>query len=181
MKPIILIAAITFASLTGSAQLASINPGVSEPDKVTTITNNPAKPVIFEFRAIERSFELQSIELPEDRDNNSWGDEADRLKILFERKYTYQEAIVPGNMRTRTIIRKPMIYETVRKVEKSLMKAVRNEEINPAEAAISMKKILLVAVNILDADTRDFEQALKHAESVEDRLDIFLNRTQLVY
>jgi hypothetical protein len=100
---------------------------------------------------------------------------------LLESKYTYQVPIVPGNPQTRTIVRKPVIYDAVRKIERHLKKSVKKGEISTETASAEFNKVLDVAFNVLTAETTSFEKAITSTGDVNLLTNLFTKHVTLVF
>ena len=101
---------------------------------------------------------------------------------LYNEQYSYKEPVAPGNSATKTILRKPEIYSSVRKIEKYLKKQVKEGDMTTEIARSQYDKVLDVALNILDANTESFEKRLKAAGGDRaELLDIYLHEVKLEY
>ena len=173
---------LTFLFLVGfiiatSAQLAS-NREAKHVSARTTPEETP-KPPTYSFRAYDRSYELNAVDVS--NNTHLFGLEIAKKLQLLDNIYTYEEVIVPGNPMTKRVIRKPGIYESVKKIEKGLLKSVKKHEQSNEEAIILLNKVLDVAINILNAETDDFEEALSKESGYRNKMDLFVQQTHLVY
>ncbi|MDR1343795.1 MAG: hypothetical protein LBJ39_00420 [Tannerellaceae bacterium] len=92
------------------------------------------------------------------------------LKTLVEKYYVYKEEIVPGDPNMRTIIRKPDIYNTARKVDKYLRKEVKKGNITLQQATTDLVHVLEVAIAAVDEyDTAGFESSINNLKDNVDR------------
>ena len=93
----------------------------------------------------------------------------------MEKYYISQEEVVPGDPTRRTIIKKPNIYNTTRKIEKYLKKGVKNGNINSDKATKDFTHILEVSLAaVSEENTESFEKALdQNKKNIEDQIDIF--------
>jgi viroplasmin and RNaseH domain-containing protein len=179
MKRIILliVLAINISTLSISAQDALTYMGNSHKhDSEETIR----KPVVYEFNAFSRDYELESI-TAEMAGDHIFGETIAKKIYLLESKYTSEVEIVPGNPQTRTVIRKPLIYETVKRIEKLLKKEVKKGTLTSDSATTSLNKVLDVALNILASDTENFESAIEALDNTESKLLLFTNQVKLNY
>jgi hypothetical protein len=138
-----------------------------------------SKPV-FRFMAYDLSYELDKITVEESGTHEFGREVASKIHLLEER-YINEVQLVPGNPQKRKVIKKPLIYESVRNIEKYLKKGVKSGEISASLAAESISKVLDVALNVLTADTRQFETALSKATRIEEKIDLFTNSVELKY
>jgi hypothetical protein len=134
---------------------------------------------VYEFKAYPIDEELNSI--PKDMIGvHVFGESISRKMYLFESKYTYQVPIVPGNPQTRTMIRKPVIYDAVMKIERSLKKSVKKGEITMDAASSDFNKVLDVALNVLTAETANLEKEISKTNNVSSMTNLFTKRINLV-
>ena len=135
---------------------------------------------MFEFRGYPKESEMENIST-EMAGEHLFGELAAKKFYLLEKQYTTQLALVPGNPQTRTVIKKPVIYDAVMRIEKDLKKKVKKGELSAEIAAVEMNKTLDVALNILTADTGEFEEAITSAKSVDGKKELFIERVSLKY
>jgi len=101
------------------------------------------------------------------------GDEIAKKIYLFEEAYTYTVAIAPGNPANRTMFRKPVVYNSVRKIEKSLRKSVKSGSMTMDEASMKMNKVLDVALTTKGVNTEKFEDSVKSANNADELLTLY--------
>jgi len=111
---------------------------------------------------------------------HSFGTETAKKYYLFDQKYTYQESFAPGDPASKTVIRKPLIYESVKKIEHDLKRSVKNGKLPVAKAANEFNKVLDVAISVISADSGKFEEALAAASTTESKIELFTNRVILI-
>ncbi len=148
-------------------------------DTKTTNTGN-AGLTIYEFKASSMDFDLSSIS--KDMIGEHFLGEKIASKVyLLESKYTYQVEIVPGNPQTKTVIRKPAIYDAVQKIERHLKKSIKKGEVSIETATTDFNKVLDVAFNVLTADTEDFEKAISKTSDVKSLTSLFTKQVKLIF
>jgi len=134
---------------------------------------------VYEFKAYPIDEEISSI--PKEMiGDHVFGKVVAEKMYLFESKYTYQVPIVPGNPQTRTMIRKPVIYDAVMKIERSLKKSVKKGEITTEAAASDFNKVLDVALNVLTAETGNLEKEISKTNNTPLLTSLFTKRINLV-
>jgi hypothetical protein len=134
---------------------------------------------VFEFKAYPIDEELNSV--PKDMiGEHVLGQLVAEKLYLFETRYTYQVPIVPGNPQTRTMIRKPVIYDAVCKIERHLKKSLKKGEISTETASTDFNKVLDVALNLVTAETENLEKAISKSSDVISLTDLFIKRITLV-
>lgn len=145
-----------------------------------TINSNKAGTVIYEFKASPVEINLSTIS--DDLIGDHFlGDEVARKMYLLDSKYTFQVEIVPGNPQTKTVIRKPVIYDAVQKIERHLKKAIKKGEVSVETASTDFNKVLDIAFNILTADTNDFEKAISKSDDINSLTSLFTKQVNLVF
>ncbi|MBA4409394.1 MAG: hypothetical protein Q8S54_09815 [Bacteroidota bacterium] len=148
-------------------------------DAKKTISNSSSLPV-FEFRASLNDYDLNS----DSKDiigEHAFGQKISEKLYLLESKYTYEVPIVPGNPQTRTMIRKPVIYDAVKKIERHLKKSVKKGEISKETASNDFNKVLDIAFNVLTAETESFEKAIGESNDANSLTNLFTKRVILVF
>ncbi|MDR1555561.1 MAG: hypothetical protein LBS88_00845 [Tannerellaceae bacterium] len=124
------------------------------------------------YSAVSDSFDdfvLQNAEKDE------FGQRVACLKTLVSKYYICKEEIVPGDPTMRTVIRKPDIYNSARKVEKHLKKEVKKGNLTRQQAANELAFVLEVAIAAIDeSNTESFESSLSESKSsVNAQINVF--------
>lgn len=179
MKKITLLTIVCFAILTVANSQTLLT--LRTENKVSADSGTPPKKTaVFEFKAQTLEYELNGIhdELP---GNHPFGKQIARKRYLLEEKYTSQVTIAPGNPATKTVIRKPVIYEAVIRIEKDLRRMVKKNEITLQIATDKMNSVLDVALNIVSINTDDFEKQLANCENSKSSIELFTEKVILKY
>ncbi len=180
MKLTLIIGIILFISVMGSIGYSQDMLTYAGDPKSVNSEPGRKKEFLFEFNAYSRDSELEGI-TTEMAGVHIFGELTARKLVLLDQKYTSEVPVVPGNPQTRTIIRKPVIYDAVKKIEKELKKSVKRGE-KPLETASSeFNKVLDVALNVLTADTKDFEVSISNTDSINGKTEIFIKQVNLNY
>lgn len=179
MKTRLLFAVIIFSSVSGKVFAQDALAMNFAGDAKTTKNITVGLPV-FEFRASANDDDLKSIS-SDMIGEHILGKLVSEKLYLLESKYTYQVPIVPGNPQTRTIVRKPVIYDAVIKIERTLKKQVKKGEISTEVASGEFNKVLDVAINVLTAETTSFEKAITEANDVNSLTNLFTKQVTLVF
>jgi polyhydroxyalkanoate synthesis regulator phasin len=134
---------------------------------------------VYEFRTslTEQQIREISAELVEKHD---LGELVSKKFYLLDEKYTYEMPLVPGNPQSKTMVRKPVIYESVFKIEKYLKKSVKKGEMTLENAATIMHKVLDVANCIVTIDSSSFEKEINQRKNPEALTQLFMNQVKLV-
>lgn len=134
----------------------------------------------YEFRAFNYEYEMEKI-LPELSGDYFFGREVEGKMLLLDNRCINEEQIVPGNPMTRTLIRKPVIYNSVKRIEKHIRRSVKKNQMTVESAGHIMNTVLDVAINLIAADSGAFEQELESLETTDEQIDLFVNRVALVF
>jgi hypothetical protein len=150
----------------------------SEPTGKTE--NSPESVRVFKFKVFSTDYELENIS-KEIAGNHPFGETIARKLFLLDKKYTSQVALAPGNPACKTVIKKPVIYESVKHIEKDLKRSVKKGEIPLTEAINELNTVLDVAIAILTTDTKDFEKAVESSDNTNLKIELFTKRVILNY
>lgn len=142
--------------------------------------NGGKKSPVFEFKAYPKDSYLNNI-TKEMAGEHLLGDLVAKKIYLFNEFYTSEENLFPGNPATKTIIKKPVIYEAVKRIEHDLKKSIKKGETKVSEASLIMNTVLDVALNIQIEDTRDFEKAIENAANTKSKIELFTKMVRLNY
>lgn len=99
------------------------------------------------------------------------------LKKLVEKSYITKEDVIPGDPMLRTIVRKPDVYYLTRKIEKHLIREVKEKELSLEEASAHFSHILKVVLTLADDSSDEavaFEASIsKNRKNVEEAIGLF--------
>lgn len=96
------------------------------------------------------------------------GDEIAKKMYRMGQTYTYTEAPTPMSPTPKTVVKKPVIYYSILKLDKDLRKKVKNTEVSQDEAINTMGEILDLAFIIFSQETSEFENYLKNNKTPDD-------------
>lgn len=152
---------------------------INSPEETRKAVASATKLPVYEFRTslTEQQISEVSSELVE---NHDLGEMVSKKFYLLDSKYTYEMPLVPGNPQSKTMVRKPIVYESVYKIEKYLKKSVKKGEISMENAATIMNKVLDVANCILTVDTSSFEKEIDQRKTSQALIQLFMNQVTLV-
>src|SRR5664280_246474 len=142
--------------------------------------NAEKKSPVFEFKAYPKDSYLNSI-TKEMAGEHLLGELVAKKIYLLNEFYTSEENLFPGNPATKTVIKKPVIYEAVKRIERDLKKSVKKGETSVSDASSIMNTVLDIALNVQTEDTRDFEKAIESANSTKSKIDLFTKMVRLNY
>jgi len=167
---------LLLTNILNSQSLLTYADGEKPGSTVKTAYESP----VFEFKAYSINAELKDIS-SEAAGNHPFGDITAKKMYLLNERYTYEVPVVPGNPQTKTVIRKPVIYNAVKRIEKDLKKTVKKGELSHQVAEEEFNKVIDVALNILTANTDSFEEAITKAKSIDSEIDLFTRKVILKY
>lgn len=98
---------------------------------------------------------------PADVKSHKLGDDIAKKMVLLDDAYTKIEKAGPTSPVDKTIIRKPVIYNSIKKLNKYYLKGVKKSEIDTATAYEQFIHCLDVAIIIAHQNTSAFEENLK--------------------
>ena len=157
---------------------SSKNKTSENPTKSVNKEEVKSKEYIWKFdSSVPTTFNNNTLQKAEEHE---FGSKVACLKVLMEESFVTQEEMVPGDPMKRTIIKKPNIYNTARKIEKHLKKEVKNGDISLEKATSEFIHVLEVSMAIVnEAETESFEKYLDtKKKNIEDQINIF-NQVQI--
>jgi len=94
---------------------------------------------------------------------------------LVKSLYVTKEEVVPGDPQTRTMLKKPDIYNAVGNVEKYLKKQFKDKQLTQEQVQQQFTQVLQVALAAIDTEaTISFEDALrKNRKDANAQLSVF--------
>ena len=134
---------------------------------------------VFEFKVYSNENDLNAI-TQDMAGEHFLGGLVSRKLYLLDSKYTFEVPSVPGNPQTRTMVRKPVIYDAVKKIERYLKKSVKKGETPLETASAEFNKVLDVAINVLTADTKGLEKTISKTSDVASLINLLTKRVNLV-
>jgi hypothetical protein len=135
---------------------------------------------VFEFKVYANNNDLDAI-TKEIAGEHFFGDIVSRKLYLFGSKYTFEVQVVPGNPQTKTVVRKPVIYDAVIKIERFLKRSAKKGEITVETATEEFNKVLDVAINVLTSDTGSLEKAISNTNDAASLINLLTKRVNLVF
>ncbi|MBN1416987.1 MAG: hypothetical protein JW973_17965 [Bacteroidales bacterium] len=107
-----------------------------------------------------------------------FGDIIARKMYLLQDYYTYTEPPTPTSPGEKTVVLKPVIYNTVLKLNRLLKKQVKKGIVDKERATNDLDYCLDVALSVLGDVTTDFEAELRKAKSPDQIIQVF-NKVEL--
>ena len=178
LKILVLMVFIIYSFNRLFSQNLLVDNSLEEPGTYVPVSNPTT--FLFEFRASNIDEDLNKISDDKVSDH-LFGQQVARKMVFLDEKYTFEVPIVPGNPQTKTMIRKPVIYDAVLKIERYLKKSVKKREISAESASDKYNKVLNVAINILTVNTSDFEEAIIKSRDLQSLSNLFIDHVKLVF
>jgi hypothetical protein len=127
----------------------------------------------FEYTAPEFTFERSTLNIVEENDGTSLpvhflGKNVAEKFNVFKNAYVYEDGL-------RINIEKPIIYKSIKKINKHYIKQVKKGDIDRKIAEKELLHYLDIAIAIIAKPTFTFENALKNAKSVKGLIQVFNN------
>jgi hypothetical protein len=127
------------------------------------------EPVNFTF-ANNRNFLITAGIDPDDVKENPLGNEVAEKLVLLKDRYTYVQPAGPTSPVEKTIISKPVIYNSIQKLNRYFKKSLKDDKIDVETARNNMLLCLDIALIIFSEDTSSFESYLSKMSKPEDIL-----------
>jgi len=105
--------------------------------------------------------------------DHPFGELTARKLYMLQKIYTYVEPPSPTSPGEKTIVKKPVIYNTILKLNRNLKKMVKKGVLDKKKASSDLDLCLDVALSISADDTGDFESVLKKAKSPDNIIQVF--------
>lgn len=134
----------------------------------------------FEFYAFSQQENLKKYD-NQTIDEHFLGLDIAKKSELLNDVYKIKTPISPGNPTMKTSIRKPLVFTSVKKIERQLRKEVNKNMISTESAAKLFNKVLDIAISIVNDHTEEFEKEIKISNTPENLLELFSQRVQLKY
>ena len=126
----------------------------------------------FEFEEKSDMLDVSEVD-PVDIRKHILGDEIAKKMVLFSDVYTTVEPASPTSPVEKTVIRKPNIYNSVKKLSKYYSKLVKKSQIDSVDAFEKFSHCIDVAISIAYQNTTMFESELKKTKGPEDIYKLF--------
>jgi rRNA maturation protein Nop10 len=101
------------------------------------------------------------------------GNEIARKYAVFNDLYTYTISAEVLNTGKQTVISKPAIYNSVKKLNRYYRKMIRKNEISEEEARTRYNHVLDVAISVFTQSTEALENELRQARKHDEIAEVF--------
>ena len=105
--------------------------------------------------------------------NHFLGKEVAVRMHLLDNTYIIRSAPAPGSFSEKVKYRKPVIYNSVFKIERYYRSQVRHKSISVDIAKENMIRIIELSIALVYEDTGKFEKELARAEGVNEILEVY--------
>jgi len=103
------------------------------------------------------------------------GSEIAKKLYIIKKTYTYIEKGSPTSPGDKTIVRKPVIYYSLNKLNRYYKKQLKKDRMEESVARERYNDVLNKAFSIFDQNTDDFEEYLKGLKDPADIEELFHN------
>lgn len=132
----------------------------------------------FEFMGFRLADEMQQLKTAL-VSPHVFGDEIARKMFLLNQGYTYETPVAPGSSATKTMYTKPVIYNSVKKIERDLKKKVKSGEVAASLAVSEFSTVLDIALNVVNQNTLALEERLSSLNGSDALLEVYLKEVKL--
>ncbi|MGD2034717.1 MAG: hypothetical protein PVF73_06665 [Bacteroidales bacterium] len=101
------------------------------------------------------------------------GMEVAKKMVLFKDRYTYVEAGTPASPSNRTIVLKPVIFNSIQKLNRHFKKQIKKGDMDPESARDFFLPCLDTALILYAEETEEFEDYLRKQKKPEEILDAY--------
>ncbi len=113
--------------------------------------------------------EVESYKIP----NHFLGKEIATKMYFLKKTYTIVEKPSAVNPVEKTIVNKPSIFYSIKKLNKYYKKAVRKNKLSEEEARARLNNYLDICLSIYRQDTGELEEALKNSKKSNELASVF--------
>jgi rRNA maturation protein Nop10 len=107
------------------------------------------------------------------RSSHYLGEEIARKYAIFNDLYTYTVSAEVTNTGRQTMISKPAIYNSVKKLNRYYRRLIRKNEISEEEARIKVNHVLDIAISVYTQSTDALENALRQVRKHDEIAEVF--------
>lgn len=134
----------------------------------------------FSFSFIEDKLDDSSVDLATVGGHYLGSDIAIKLELL-KGSYTWKEEGTANSPTTKTVVEKPAIYYSLKKLDKYYKKAIKKGEVTEDEAKDEFIKALDIALFIRYQETAAFETKLRELKEESDIALLFTEKVKLEF
>lgn len=113
--------------------------------------------------------------------NHYLGDDIAKKLELIKNTYTWKEEGTPNSPTSKTIVEKPAIYYSLKKLDKYYKKAIKSGSITEEEARDEFTKALDIALFIRYQETAAFESKLRELKEESDIALLYTKKVKLEF
>lgn len=147
---------------------------------ICRVTLAQEQPETFSFNFLEDRLDASGISEATISNHYLGVDIAKKLELL-KSTYTWKEEGTPNSPTSKTIVEKPAIYYSVKKLDKYYKKAIKKGEISEEEARNEFTKALDIALFIRYQETAAFESTLRQLKEESDIALLYTKKVKLEF
>lgn len=110
------------------------------------------------YEFADRSYEMEDVEVPGYFTKHWLGPEFTMMVFALREEYVYFPEVTPTNKDPSLVTEKPVVYNSVKKMDRYYKKEVKKGKITEAVAREKLKKIYGVVYSLRYADTKELEK-----------------------
>lgn len=135
---------------------------------------------VFSFSFLQDKLDDSSVDMAT-VGNHYLGDRIAKKLELLKSSYTWKEEGTPNSPTTKTVVEKPAIYYSLKKLDKYYKKAIKDGQISESEALDQFAKALDIALFIRYQETKAFEEKLRELKEESDIALLYTKKVKLEF
>jgi hypothetical protein len=92
---------------------------------------------------------------------------------LLDETYTTVEPATPTSPTEKTIVNKPTIYYTIKKLSRKYKREIRKDRISEEKVKENLSYVLDIGLSIFHEDTEEFEEVLRGRKKPDEIMEAF--------
>ncbi|MEQ8687792.1 MAG: hypothetical protein RIE86_20975 [Imperialibacter sp.] len=135
---------------------------------------------VFSFNFVEDKLDDSSVNMAAVGSHYMGSDIAVKLELLKD-SYTWKEEGTPNSPTTKTVVEKPAIYYSLKKLDKYYKKAIKKGDVTEEAARDEFVKALDIALFIRYQETAAFEDKLRELKEESDIALLYTKKVKLEF
>ncbi len=135
---------------------------------------------VFSFNFVEDKLDDSNVNMASVGEHHLGSDIAVKLELLKD-TYTWKEEGTPNSPTAKTVVEKPAIYYSLKKLDKYYKKAIKGGDMTTEEAVEGFTKALDIALFIRYQETQAFEDKLRELKEESDIALLYTKKVKLEF
>lgn len=135
---------------------------------------------VFSFNFVEDKLDDSGVNMAAVGDHYLGSDIAVKLELL-KNSYTWKEEGTPNSPTTKTVVEKPAIYYSLKKLDKYYKKAIKQGALTEEAAKEEFVKALDIALFIRYQETTAFEDKLRDLKEDSEIASLYTKKVKLEF